>query len=131
MKVIKKIITNFWFVGIVGGLIANFLYDIFKKYRGESSMDFLYIYLWEKIWPFWIGLAIALIYKFIKFLVNIGKSTSRVENLNNKIDSINGNINELKEWIGLLKHKDKYSDLRGKIRFFAREELEKNTTLKK
>jgi predicted membrane protein len=41
---------------------------------------------------------------------------------------------EFKKWIGRLSYKDEkgsYSDLKGKIKFYIREELEKNTTLKK
>ncbi len=67
---IKKVITNFWFVGIVTGLGANLLSDLIKHYGG-ISMNFLYIHFWEKVWPIWVGLSIALIYKFVIFLWNL------------------------------------------------------------
>jgi hypothetical protein len=39
--------------------------------------------------------------------------------------------NDLKKWIGLFSYKDSYSDLKGKIKLYIKEELEKNTMLKK
>lgn len=65
----RKIISHPLFIGAMGGLIANFLYDLLKKYGG-LPMDFLYGVFWNRVWPIWIGLAIAIIYWFIRFLLN-------------------------------------------------------------
>jgi len=76
-------------------------------------------------WQFLFFLSIiVLLYRFVTFLVNIHKSTKELKNLDKKIADIDGNIDELKKWIGLFSYKDGYHDLKGKIQFYIKDALE-------
>jgi len=100
-----------------------------KWWDMEDIMIFLK-QLWNSFtaWQFLFFLSIiVLLYRFVIFLVNIHRLTKELKNVDDKIGNITGNINELKEWIGLLSYKDRYSDLKGKINFFVKEELEKES----
>lgn len=68
----KKIVSHPLFVGAISALIARFLPDTIGRHGG-IIMSFLYTYLWKGVWPIWIGLAIALIYWFIRFVIRFRK----------------------------------------------------------
>ena len=65
---VKKVISNPLFIGIIGGLVSNFLPSIIGEH-GRAMMQFLYKFLWQGVWPIWVGIAISLIYLFIRFLI--------------------------------------------------------------
>jgi hypothetical protein len=70
---VRRIISHPLFIGTIGALVAKFLPDIFEK-NWEIIMKFLYNHLWIGVWPIWVGLAIAAIYWFIRFSINVYKS---------------------------------------------------------
>ncbi len=104
-----------WIVAIFAGIFS------FRKDLDVAEVINFGKQLWSNLtpWQFLFFLSIALLlYQFITFLINVHRATKQVKNLNEK-------VGKMEEWIGILSHKDAYSDLKGKIRFFAKEEIEK------
>lgn len=97
-----------WFAAIVSGLKV-------------IGMDNVIIYtkeFWSQLtpWQFLLILSLAvLLCNFIIFLVTLYRRTN----------SIIQDFNSLKKWIGLFSYRDKYSDLKGKIKLYIKEEIEK------
>jgi hypothetical protein len=71
-------------------------------------------------WQFLLILSIMiLLCSFIIFLVNLYQKTNDI------INDFTTFKNDMKKWIGLFSYRDKYSDLKGKIKTYIREEFEK------
>jgi hypothetical protein len=95
---------------IISGLVIAFLLKALDKYGGIESIYQTFI---VELWPIWIGLLTALLYWFIADHIRLRRFT-----------------NNLRQWIGFFSYRDSngvvlYIDLKGKIKQYIREELEK------
>jgi hypothetical protein len=97
---------------ILAGIIVGLIFQGLEKFGGINIMKFIYQSFVVELWPMWIGLLVALLYWMIRDYIKLRRF-----------------INNLEKWIGLFSYKDSkgsYSDLKGKIKLYIREELEKN-----
>lgn len=77
-------------------------------------MSSFYQSIFVELWPLWAVMAVSLLYLLILEIRQYKKLTNE--------------FNDLKEWVGLFSYKDgrgEYSDLKGKIKRYIQEELEK------
>lgn len=102
---------------VIGGLILAIILKALERYGGINIMRSIYETFIVGLWPMWVGLLGALLYWIITDYIKLRRFS-----------------NDLKKWIGLFSYKDSkgsYSDLKGKIKRYVQEELEKNSMLKK
>lgn len=100
---------------VIGGLIVAFLLKGVEKYGGINIMKSIYQTFMVELWPIWIGLLTALLYWTITDYIKLRRF-----------------CNFLEKWIGFFSYPDKnggsyYSDLKGKIKRYIQEELEKES----
>jgi len=96
---------------IIGGLVVGFVLKGLEKYGGISIMKSIYQTFIVELWPLWIGLLAALLYWIITDYIKLRRFS-----------------NDLIKWIGLFSYQDDkggYSNLKGKIKRYIAEELEK------
>ena len=97
---------------IITGVILTLLLKALEKYGSINIMESIYQNFIKELWPIWIGLLVAISYWIIRDYIQLRRFNSG-----------------LKKWIGLFSYKDKekggYSDLKGKVKLYIKEELEK------
>jgi hypothetical protein len=100
--------------GLGIALFVSIVMKIWEKYGGINTIKSIYQTIIVELWPMWIGLSAALLYLIVVDYIKLRRFA-----------------NYVKKWIGLFSYKDSYFDLKGKIYFYIKEELEKNKMLKK
>lgn len=64
---------------IIAGFIAGILLKVLDKYGGIGIMKSLFQTFVIELWPMWIGLAIAVIYWFIRFLLEVRNEINEIK----------------------------------------------------
>jgi hypothetical protein len=92
---------------VIAGSIILVVSKILEVYGGIKIIRSLYQSFIIELWPIWIGLLAASLYWIISDYIKLRRFKNKVE-----------------KWIGLFSYKDRYNDLKGKIHFYIKEELE-------
>ena len=107
---------NEWIRPVLLGLAVVGITWILKEFWGNIEMKHIISFLITFL-PIIVGL-------FAFFLYWVVRDYLKMRRFNNKLE----------KWIGLFSYKDSkghYSDLKGKIKRYIREELENDTTIRK
>ncbi len=100
-----KTIYHAMVAGAVSGLVSKGI----EKYN-IINMQSIYQTFIVELWPMWFGMSVFLIYIVIADYIKLRRFSY-----------------DVKDWIGIFKSKD-YSNLKGKIKCYIREELENRST---
>ncbi len=73
-----RIINHPISTGIIAVLISRFLSDITGRDM-SVIMQFLYDYLWQGIWPIWVGLAVFFIHWCLNFSIKVHRAYKNYE----------------------------------------------------
>jgi hypothetical protein len=100
---------------VIAGVIVAFISKGLGKYGGIDIMRSVYQTFVVELWPIWIGLLGALVYWIVIDYIKVRRF-----------------INDLIKWIGYFSYPNKeggylYTDLKGKIKQYIKEELEKKS----
>jgi hypothetical protein len=98
---------------VIAGLITAFILKGLEKYGGINVMKSIYQTFIVELWPIWVGFLVALFYWVIADFIKMHRFT-----------------NHLIEWIGFFSYQDDksgYNNLKGKIKRYIEEELEKES----
>ncbi|MDD1777860.1 MAG: hypothetical protein LUQ65_06780 [Candidatus Helarchaeota archaeon] len=109
---------------------AVWLIALVSYLKGWVDMDAIKLF-WNDLSPWkliFVLSVLIILYEIITFLYNLKKQVLHIQGLGDRISKLEIIINDLKEWIGLFSYKDMYSNLKGKIKVYIREELEKEST---
>lgn len=90
------------------GIFLIIISKALEEYGPIDIMKSIYQHFIIELWPMWIGLIAAFLYWIIRDYIQLKRFN-----------------NDLKKWIGLFSYGDKYSDLKGKIKLYIKEEIEK------
>jgi len=102
-------------VGIASSLTANSL--------GSMSMAWIYEHLVRGIWPWYVGLFVALLYLYIKLQINIYKIIKKLPTQEN--------IKKLEQWISTTRYEKKdYDNLAHQIDYQIKTTLENTGLIK-
>jgi hypothetical protein len=98
---------------VIAGLIILFVSKGLERFGGPNIMKSIYQTFILELWPIWLGLLVALFYWITVDYLKLRRFA-----------------NQLKEWIGYFSYPDKkggflYTNLKGKIKQYIQEELEK------
>ncbi|MBW2643689.1 MAG: hypothetical protein JRC89_10050 [Deltaproteobacteria bacterium] len=85
-------------------------------------MESIYQHFILELWPMWIGLLVALLYWIVRDYIQLRQLRSDFTNFKKDLTKFK---NDLNDWIGLRSYESRYFDLKGKIKTYIREELEK------
>ncbi len=116
-----------WIQPILVALIAAGIAWALKEFW-RTGMNKHLISLIITFSPIIIGFFVFCFYWIIKDYLKLRHSIQYSKNggKGKETDLLRKEINDLKKWIGLFSYKDKYSNLKGKIKLYISEELEKN-----
>lgn len=117
---------KFWkWAGRVAWIVA--IISFIKEWIvGASVMEFIK-QLWINLTPWQLLLFLAVIVIIIRFVIFLVK----INKIGKNVDLLVKDMDDLKNWIDKFRYKQHYSDLKGKINFYIRKELEKYAIKKK
>ncbi len=90
---------------IIAGLVVTVSLKALEGYGGIDIMKSIYQTFIVGLWPIWIGLLIASLCWIVMDYIKLRRFNKKLE-----------------KWIGLFSSRNRYSDLKGKIKYYIREE---------